>query len=87
MTKPYDFTTQGVDKFRGDAFDEIMRLMEEATPETPVVITVQVGGARIEIPAYPETFEAMENFVVDCRLLVDEIEAEDMEEAKKQWLN
>jgi hypothetical protein len=82
MTKPYDFTTEGVDKFRGDAFDEIMRLIEEATPETPVTITILVGDARLEIPAFPETFEAMEDFVVNCRQLMNEIEAEDESEGE-----
>lgn len=77
MTKPYPVTTQGVDKFRGDALDEIMRLMETATPENPVVISVSVGDCRLEIPAYPETFEAMEDFVIDSLRILDEIEAED----------
>lgn len=79
MTKPYPFTNQGVNKFRGDAFDEIMRLIETANPETPVVISVSVGDCRLEIPAYPETFEAMENFVIESRQIMDTIEAEDME--------
>lgn len=76
MTKPYPFTDEGVTKFRSDALDEIMRLIDEATP---TIISVNVGDCQIEIPAYPETFEAMEDFVIESRRLLDEIEAEDAE--------
>lgn len=77
MLNPYPFSAVGVDHFRGDALDEVFRLMEEATPENPVVISVSVGNCRVNIPAFPETFEAMEKLLLDSLEAMKEYEDEE----------
>ena len=77
MTKPYPFSDVGVDHFRSDAFDEVMRMMETATPENPVVISVIAGDCRVNIPAFPETFEAMEKMLLDSLEAMREYEEDE----------
>lgn len=77
MAKSYPFSAVGVDQFRSDTLDEVFRLMEEATPENPVVISVIVGDCRVNIPAFPETFEAMEKLLLDSLEAMKEYEEEE----------
>ena len=66
MEKKYQFTQAGVTAFLSDIIGDCLDRGEYHN------IVISYGGRKIEIPMFPETYEALEQFLPDAEKLYRE---------------